>query len=296
MKAFQRTILFLLLAAPVLTGILLLAGRDRLAGGAAGSAAFRKLGEVRVEGTITESESVVRQLQLLREDRSVAGVLLRIDSPGGATAPSQEIYDAVWKFRLGNKPLIVSMGNVAASGGYYIASPARRIFAGPGTLTGSIGVIMTVPLYKELAKKIGIEMQTFKAGNFKDIASPYRSMSPAERKMIQELLDDTHDQFIGDVAKARSLDVDSLRMIADGRIFTGRQAVKARLVDTLGGYEAALAYLRSITGLGSSARIINKRESSFRMREWLVDESIRLFPQLYRIFTPIGTHCLTVFE
>ena len=296
MKPVQRIVLLLLLTMPVLTGVTMLVRQHRSSGGGMGTAAFRKLGEVRVEGAIVESESVVRQLQLLNDDRSVAGVLMRINSPGGATAPSQEIYHAVREFRSGGKPLVVSMGNVAASGGYYIASPASRIFAGPGTLTGSIGVIMTVPMYKELARKIGIEMQTFKAGAYKDIASPYRSMTSDEKRMIQGLLDDTHDQFITDVAEARSMNVDSLRLIADGRIFTGRQALGAQLVDTLGGYEAALAYLRSITGVGPSARVINKRESSLKMRDWLVEESCRLFPPLYRILSPIGMHCLAVFE
>jgi protease IV len=292
----QRAAVVLLLVLPVLAGLTLLLHQNRHAEGTVGTSAFKKLGEVRVEGPIMESESVVRQLQLLQEDRSVAGVLLRIDSPGGATAPSQEIYQALRTFNRCGKPLVVSMGNIAASGGYYIASPANRIFAAPGTLTGSIGVIMTIPMYQELARKIGIEMQTFKAGNFKDMASPYRSMTPAEKKMIQELLDDTHDQFITDVAEARSMEVDSLRKIADGRIFTGRQAVTVHLVDTLGGYEAALSYLRSVTGVGSSARVINKKESSLRMRDWLVEESVRLFPQLYRILSPIGMHCLAVFE
>ena len=296
MKLTQRVVIILLLVTPVITGVTLLLRQHRFSGGSAGSVAFKKLGEVRIEGAIFESRTAVRQLQELRNDRSVAGVLLRIDSPGGATAPSQEIYQAVRGFQSGSKPLVVSMGNVAASGGYYIASPAKKIFAAPGTLTGSIGVIMTVPIYQELAKKIGIEMQTYKAGNFKDIASPYRSMSPKEKQMIQELLDDTHDQFINDVAQARSLDVNSLRLMADGRIFTGRQAVKADLVDTLGGYEAALAYLRSITGVGPAARVINKRESSMKMRDWLIEECIRFFPQLYRLFAPMGMHCFAVFE
>lgn len=296
MKLAQRAVIVLLLATPVITGVTLLLRQNRLSNGTVGSAAFKKLGEVRVEGAIYESGTIVRQLQLLHDDRSVAGVLLRINSPGGATAPSQEIYQAVRRFRSGSKPLIVSMGNIAASGGYYIACPAKRIFADPGTLTGSIGVIMTVPMYKELANKVGIDMQTFKAGKFKDIASPYRSMSPKEKTMIQELLDDTHDQFIQDVAEARSLEVDSLQLVADGRIFTGRQAIRAHLVDTLGGYDAALAYLRSITGVGPSAKVINKRESSMKMRDWLIEESVKLFPQLYRLFSPIGMHCIAVFE
>jgi protease-4 len=251
---------------------------------------------VQVEGVIYEAESIVKQLQQLRDDNLIAGVLLRIDSPGGATAPSQEIYQAVLDYRKFDKPLIVSMGNVAASGGYYIASPAQRIFADPGTLTGSIGVIMTVPLYKELARKIGIEMLTFKAGAYKDIGSSYRTMSPQERLMIQNLLDDTHNQFIDDVALGRSIERDSLVPIADGRIFTGRQALKVKLIDTLGSYEAALTYLRNITGLGPTARIVNKKETTTRMREWFTSEIVHLFPHIYRVFAPIGMHCLTTFE
>ena len=296
MKTLQRTGLLLLIGAPICIGIILLVRQMRTPSEVVGGVGFKKLGVVVVEGVIFESESVVKQLQQMREDKLIAGVLLRIDSPGGATAPAQEIYDAVAEYRRCGKPLVVSMGSVAASGGYYIASPARRIFADAGTLTGSIGVIMTVPLYKELAKKIGIEMQTFKAGDYKDLASPYRNMTPVERRMIQSLLEDTHDQFIDDVAKARSIERDSLLPIADGRIFTGRQALKEKLIDTLGSYEAALAYLRTITGLGTTARIVNKRETATRFRDWFTSEAIRLFPHAYRLLAPIGMHCLAVFE
>ncbi len=230
------------------------------------------------------------------DDNLVAGVLLRIDSPGGATAPSQEIYQAVARFRKCGKPLVASMGNVAASGGYYVACAAQRIFADAGTLTGSIGVIMTVPLYKDLAKKIGIEMRTFKSGDFKDLANPYRPMSDPERRMIQELLDDTHLQFVDDVATARDLPLDSLLPLADGRIFTGRQALLKKLVDTLGTREDALSYLRSITGVGQNARVIDGKETSEKVREWFVREMVRFAPQLYQFISPWGMHCLTVFE
>jgi protease-4 len=121
-------------------------------------------------------------------------------------------------------------------------------------------------------------------------------MSERERIMIQGLLDDTHDQFIGDVALARSMSRDSIVPIADGRIFTGRQALKAKLIDTLGGYEAAMGYLRSITGVGSAARVITKKEPASRMRDWFTSEIVRLFPQCYRLIAPAGTQCLTVFE
>lgn len=296
MKLLQRIIIALVVVAPVIVGILLAIPRGANTAASISSVGFKKLGLVEVTGTIFESAPVIKELQELRDDNSVAGVILRIDSPGGATAPSQEIYKAVLGYQHGDKPLIVSMGSIAASGGYYIASPAKKIFAAPGTLTGSIGVIMTVPLYKDLAKKIGIEMQTFKAGDFKDMASPYRTMSTTERKMIQDLLDDTHNQFITDVAIARSISVDSLSLIADGRIFTGRQALKCRLVDTLGSYEEALAYLRTITGVGDNARVINKKETSATFRELFVKEAIRIFPQAYRVLSPFGLHCLATID
>ncbi|MBN1308067.1 MAG: signal peptide peptidase SppA [Chitinispirillaceae bacterium] len=296
MRALQRTGLALVIGAPVIVGALLLLHQARASSVPLGSVGFRKLGVVHVEGIIYEAASVVKQLQQLREDNMIAGVLMRIDSPGGGTAPSQEIYDAVWKYRECGKPLIVSMGNVAASGGYYIACPARRIFADAGTLTGSIGVIMTVPLYKELAKKVGIEMRTFKAGDYKDLANPYRTISPQEHRMIQGLLEDTHDRFIDDVAKARFLEREALLPVADGRIFTGRQALKAKLIDTLGSYEAALAYLRTITGLGPAARIINKKETGKRIREWFTSEMMHVFPHIYRVFAPLGMQSLAVFE
>jgi protease-4 len=295
-KTFQKTVLIACICAPMVIGVVLLIMQSHPSSGSAGTVGFSKLGLVRVEGVITESETAVGQLKEFLEDDFIAGVLLRIDSPGGATAPSQEIFKAVSDYRTNDKPIVVSMGNIAASGGYYIACPARRIFADPGTLTGSIGVIMSFPMYRELAKKIGIEMQTFKSGDFKDIASPYRSMTEPERSIIQELLKDTHDQFIDDVAQARGIARDTLIKIADGRIFTGRQAVAVRLVDTIGGYEAALSYLRSITGLGASTRVVDKKEPSNRMRNWLTSEALHFFPHLYRVFSPAGTQCLTVFE
>lgn len=288
----KRLLIVLLVLAPVIAGAAL-----KLFNAESGSAAagFKKLGIVRVEGEIFESESVVRQLQQMRSDNLIAGVLLRVNSPGGATAPSQEIYNAVSGYRGGDKPVVVSMGNVAASGGYYISAPATKIFADPGTLTGSIGVIMSFPIYKDLAKKIGVDMQTLKSGGFKDISNPYRAMTAEERVMLQQLLEDTHDQFIADVALSRSLNRDSLELIADGRIFTGRQAIKVGLVDTLGGYESALAYLRHITGLGPAARLVDKRETTIKMREWLYNEMMHVFPSLFRVFSPIGTYCLAVF-
>ncbi|HEX3020283.1 MAG TPA: signal peptide peptidase SppA, partial [Chitinispirillaceae bacterium] len=232
MKLLQRFLIITILILPVILGIFLLAG----AHSPIPSASLKRIGLIKVDGVILNSENIVKQLNSFRNDKTIVGILLKIDSPGGATAPSQEIYREILRFKEAGKPVVVSMGSVAASGGYYIASPARCIYASPGTLTGSIGVILTIPLYKDLANKIGVQMRTLKAGKFKDIANRYRSMSDGETLIIQSLLDDTHNQFIDDVARAREISRDSIKAIADGRIFTGKQAKGLGLVDSLGGY------------------------------------------------------------
>ncbi|MBN1127920.1 MAG: S49 family peptidase, partial [Chitinispirillaceae bacterium] len=180
----------------------------------------------------------------------------------------------------------------AASGGYYIASPASKIFADPGTLTGSIGVIFTLPLYQELSKKIGIEFRVLKAGELKDVGSPYRSMSAEEKKFMDRLLQDTHEQFIDDVARGRGMNTDTLARIADGRILSGRQARIAGLVDTLGGYEDALDWLRVRTGVSQSAKIVQKKPASSRFLDWFGEESSKMFPLVQKIRQPAGLYYL----
>lgn len=294
MKNLQKWIIAAVLLSPVLLGTVLL-----IAGGGGNSdrslstaIAFKRIGLVEVKGAIIESEEYVRQLQELRADNAVAGVLLRIDSPGGAVAPSQEIYAEVMKYRTERKPLVVSMSSVAASGGYYIASPAKKIFADPGTLTGSIGVIFTLPLYQELSKKLGIEMRVLTAGDLKDAGSPYRGMTETEKKYFNQLLQDTHEQFIADVARGRGMSPDTVKLMADGRIMTGRQAYKAKLVDTLGGYEDALDWLRAKTGLSKNAKVIQKKATSTRFKDWFEEESSKLFPFLHQIKRPAGLYYL----
>lgn len=293
MKNLQRILIIIILLLPVIIGLVLLAGAPTKI---APSSSFKRLGLVRIEGVIFNSESIIKQLNDFRTDKSIAGILVKINSPGGATAPSQEIYHEVLRIKKENKPLVVSMGDMAASGGYYIASPAKCIFADPGTLTGSIGVILTVPLYKDLANKIGVQMRTLKAGKFKDIANNYRVMSDGEEQILQSLLDDTHDQFIEDVARARGIDRDSIKNLADGRIFTGRQAQALGLVDSLGGYLNALAYLREITGSGPGTRIVEKSEKFSNIREWFLESMVRIFPQLYTYLAPYRASYLLSFE
>lgn len=292
MKLLQRILIIAILLLPIAAGIFVLYGGKR----AVSSTALKRLGLVRIEGVIMDSESIIKQLRLFRMDHSVAGIILRVDSPGGATAPSQEIYQEIMRIKQAGKPLIVSMGNVAASGGYYVASPANRIFADPGTLTGSIGVIMSIPLYADLANKIGVQMRTYKAGKYKDIGNSFRQMSNNEEQILQSLLDDTHNQFISDVAEARGMNRDSIAAIADGRIFTGRQAIKFGLVDTLGGYQDALGYLRYLTGSGPNVRVVERGEKLSVIREWLVEEIVHIFPQVYNYLSPYNMQYLFSFN
>jgi len=290
MKLFQKWLIAGIIALPVLIGMILFLRGNREREGANPFVSFKSIGLVQIKGTIVESDDYVRQIRSLRFDNSIAGVIVRIDSPGGAVAPSQEIYREMLRFRETSKPLVVSMGTVAASGGYYIASPGTKIFADPGTLTGSIGVIFTLPLFEELAKKVGIEFRVFTAGKMKDIGSPYRRMTEDEKKFIDELLKDTHEQFIDDVAAGRGMSRDSIARYADGRVFTGRQALSIHLIDTLGGYEDALDWLRKSTGLGKDANIVERKGTSSRLREWLRDETASLFPVLQLLRRSAGLY------
>jgi len=191
---------------------------------------------VRVEGVILDAQQTVGELKRFADSPSVKAIVLRIDSPGGGVVPSQEIHDAVKRVRnKNNKMVIASMGSVAASGGYYIAAATDRIIANPGTLTGSIGVIMELANLEGLLKKIGVESLVVKSGRYKDIGSPLRKMREDDRRILQSVMDDVHRQFIQAVAEGRSLDVAEVQPLADGRIFTGRQAKELKLVDELGG-------------------------------------------------------------
>ncbi len=222
--------------------------------------AGQKLALVEVNGIIGDSKEIVRQLSKYRKDKSVRGIILRINSPGGAVAPSQEIYDEVVKIRESEKLIYASMGNTAASGGYYIASPAHRIFANPGTLTGSIGVIMAFSNIEELMGKIGLRPEIIKAGEMKDAGSPVRPMSPKERKLLQGVVDDVHQQFIEAVAKGRNMDIQDVQKVADGRIFTGRQAYHLNLVDELGSLQDTIDQLAEKVGIPGEPKIIQEKE------------------------------------
>lgn len=218
-----------------------------------------KVALVRIAGVIIDSTDVIDELREYGKDRSIKAIILRIDSPGGAVAPSQEIYEEIIKLKE-KKKIVVSMGTVAASGGYYIAAPADKIVANPGTLTGSIGVIMEVPNVADLMKKIGVETQVIKSGEHKDIASIFKSLTPEERQILQSVLDDVHTQFITAVSDSRGMAFEEIKKLADGRVFTGKMAKEIGLVDELGNLQDAIMLAGKLTGIKGEPEVVTRKE------------------------------------
>ena len=218
-----------------------------------------KVALIRIEGPIVDSKNTIEELRDYVKDQSIKAIVVRVDSPGGAVAPSQEIYEEVKKAGL-KKNVVVSMGSVAASGGYYISSAATKIIANPGTLTGSIGVIMEVPNIEGLMNKIGVKTEVIKSGRHKDIASVFRGIGAEERGILQGVLDDVHLQFIKAVAEGRQIPPDEIRKIADGRVFTGKQALEKGLVDELGNLEDAIKTAGTLAGIKGEPEVVSKKE------------------------------------
>lgn len=234
---------------------------------------------IRIEGVILDAQETLGELKKFSENPSVKAIVLRIDSPGGGVVPSQEIYDAVRRVRTkSNKAVIASMGSVAASGGYYIAAATDRIVANPGTLTGSIGVIMEMANVEGLLQKIGVEGVVVKSGKYKDVGSPLRKMSDEERGLLQTVMDDVHKQFIEAVAEGRSLEVPEVQALADGRIFTGRQAKAAKLVDELGNLDDAIQLAADVVGIEGEPKVIEQRRR-FSIRELLESKLSSVLPK-----------------
>jgi protease IV len=206
------------------------------------------VGVLQVEGTIDDSRELLDELKRFREAPWIKAVVVRIDSPGGAVAPTQEIVDEILRTRK-KKPLIASMGGTAASGGYYIASACEKIIANPGTLTGSIGVIMQLNNVEELMKKIGVKGYNIKSGANKDIGSPFQPLSTEGREILQALVDNVHSQFVKAVAKGRGMTEAEVRKLADGRVYSGAQAKELGLVDQLGSLEDAIEFAAKRAGI-----------------------------------------------
>jgi protease-4 len=218
-----------------------------------------KVAVVEVTGMIVDSSNTIDELKNYAKDASVKAIVLRINSPGGAVAPAQEIYSEILKVKE-KKKVVASMGAIAASGGYYIAAPTDRIVANAGTLTGSIGVIMELPNVSGLMEKIGIQTQVIKSGRHKDLASVFKELTPQERKILQDVLDDVHEQFIEAVSAGRDMKYEDIKKLADGRIFTGRKALELGLIDELGNMEDAIMVAGRLGGIKGEPEVVTRKE------------------------------------
>jgi protease-4 len=231
-----------------------------------------KIAIVEIRGVITQSSGVIEEIHQYLEDDGVKAIILRIDSPGGGVGPSQEIHREILKGKV-KKRIVTSMGSVAASGGYYIACASDLIVANPGTITGSIGVIMEFTNIEELFKKIGIKGVVLKSGEHKDIGSPFREMTPEEKRIIQEVIDSVHQQFIKAVAEGRKLDRSKVTQIADGRILTGEQAKELGLVDQIGNLDDAIDATAKLVGIEGKPDILYPKRK-FSIWELLIRETV----------------------
>ena len=231
-----------------------------------------KVAVLPLTGLIVDSEDSIEQLKRFAKDDSVKAIVLRLNTPGGGVGPSQEIHEEVRKIR-GKKVIVASMGTLAASGGYYIACAAEKIFANPGTITGSIGVIMRFVNVKDLIEKIGVKGFVVKSGDFKDIGSPIREMDPKERLLLQGVIDNVHSQFVNAVAENRGLDRKEVLAIADGRIFSGEQAKAIGLVDELGNQEDAVAEAGRMAKIEGEPRVVTPPKKKFSFLDLLREEA-----------------------
>ena len=240
-----------------------------------------KIGVVRIEGIIKSSDRYVKLLNRLEKNRSVKAIVLRVNSPGGVVGACQEIHDKVEEIAK-KKPVVVSMGSVAASGGLYISVPATKIVANPGTITGSIGVILQVYNVKELADRLGIKVVTVKSGKFKDLLNPFKEVSRDDVKILQALINDSYMQFVEAVAKGRNLPIEKVKEIADGRVFTGRMAKEIGLVDELGSFEKAVEIARELAK-APKAKIYEVKPKRSFLQKLLGEEGRETLSNLARI-------------
>ena len=232
-----------------------------------------KVGVVEIKGVIVDPKPVILQLKRFRKNKDVKAIVLRIDSPGGGVGPSQEIYAEVKKTtRL--KKVVASMGAIAASGGYYVGAAADHIMANPGTITGSIGVVMEFANVEELFEKIGVSAVVIKSGDYKDTGSPLRKMTPEERRLLEEFVDNVHQQFVTAVAEGRKMSEEAVRTIADGRIFSGQQAQKLGLLDSLGNMEDAIALAAELGGIKGEPSVVYGEKKKFSVLEFILGSKL----------------------
>jgi len=231
-----------------------------------------KIGIVTISGIITNSQEIVEQLDAFGKDKAIKAVVLRIDSPGGGVAPSQEIYAAVKGLRK-DKKVVASLGAIAASGGYMIACAADKIVANPGTITGSISAIMYFANAEDLLKKIGLKSSVIKSGKYKDIGSPIREMTDDEKKILQELVDDIYNQFLDAITKDRKTSPEEIKRIADGRVFSGRQAQKLKLVDFLGDGSYAVRLAGEMAGIAGMPDVVYPKKKGVTFWDYVLQNA-----------------------
>ena len=247
----------LLGAAIVLGGVLLLA--LHFFNPSATGLFEEKIGVVAITGTISSSRKITSELVKFAKDDSIKAIILRINSPGGGVGATQEIYREVQKITP-KKPVVVSMGSVAASGGYYVAAAATKIVSNPGTITGSIGVFIQFVRLEELLNKIGVDLEIVKSGEFKDMGSPDRKLTQRDREIIDALIKDLQGQFVSAVASGRNLSVEKVKKIADGRIFSGARAKDLGLVDFMGNFQDAVEITREIVGIKGDVALVHPKK------------------------------------
>jgi protease-4 len=233
-----------------------------------------KIAIIEVKGVLLDPQPTIEKLTRFRKNKEIKVIILRIDSPGGGVGPAQEIYAEVKRTQR-EKKVLASVGSVAASGGYYIACAADTIMANPGSITGSIGVIVESLNVEELLKKIGLRSNVIKSGKHKDIGSPMRPMTEEDRRLLQGVLDNIHEQFIQAVAEGRNLPVEKVRPLADGRIFSGQQAKDLGLIDTLGNLEDAIAMAAEIGGITGEPEIIYPERKRFSILDYILQETLQ---------------------
>ena len=231
-----------------------------------------EIGVVEIKGEILSPDKAIADLTAFRKNRRIKAVILRVESPGGAVGASQEIFQEVRRTDK-KKPVIASLGSVAASGGFYAAMGARKIIASPGSITGSIGVIVKFANLQDIFKKIGYHPQVIKSGKLKDMGSMSRPMTKEERRLLQGIIDNVHQQFIADVAKSRKMPEKTIRALADGRIFSGQQARDLGLIDRLGNFTDAVNLAAKLAGVKSEyPKLVRPRKKSFSLLHLLAGE------------------------
>jgi protease-4 len=252
----------------------------------------KKVAIIEIQGIISNSSDVIRQLKKYSRDSSVPSIVLHINSPGGLVAPAQEIYEEINKVREKGKKVVASLSSVAASGGYYVACAADTVVSNPGTLTGSIGVIFEFPVAEKLFKKIGLEFEVVKSGELKDMGTYTRRMTQKERKLLQELINDTYEQFVDVLVEQRGIPKKEVLKFADGRVFTGRQAQELGLVDVLGNLEDAIIIAGEMGEIEGPPDTIRERKKEItifdlltqKLDEWFNLDNSKFMPQLQYIY------------